>query len=119
MNRLLIFLAVFASAALASDITGSWKATAPGPNGPMERTFIFQVAGDDLTGQTTSSVLGTSAIENGKIDGDSLTFTITVMLQNRETKLIYRGRVAGEVIRLTADTPGGGPKVQWTARRVS
>jgi len=42
----------------AADIAGTWKATAEGPNGAIERTFVFKVDGTKLTGETTSTMLG-------------------------------------------------------------
>jgi hypothetical protein len=119
MKRLLVFAALGAMAALAGDISGSWKATAPGPTGVMERTFIFHVSDGKVTGETTSSVLGTSIIENGKLEGSILTFTITAKGKDGLMKLRYQGRIRGDLIDLTSETVGGGPKVHWTARRGS
>ena len=36
-----VLFALCVFSALAADISGNWKATAEGPNGPMERTFTF------------------------------------------------------------------------------
>ena len=54
MKRLIVLLAVIAAALMAADINGTWKATAEGPNGSMERTFLFKVEGNKVTGETTS-----------------------------------------------------------------
>ena len=77
MKRLLAVFAFSALAALAADITGTWKATADFGNGPMERTFTFKQDGNKVTGETTSSMMGKSAITDGKVEGDTVTFTIT------------------------------------------
>ena len=45
MKRFLILLLAMAAAALAADLDGTWKATAEGPQGSMERTFTFKVEG--------------------------------------------------------------------------
>jgi len=95
MRRLLVSLMVFTLAALAADISGNWKATAEGPNGSMERTFVFKVEGSKVTGETTSSMMGKSTITDGKIDGDNLSFTITANIQGNELKLTYKGKVTG------------------------
>ena len=60
MKRLLAVIALLALPALAADVTGTWKATAEGPNGTMERTFVLKVDGNKLTGETTSSMLNPS-----------------------------------------------------------
>ncbi len=119
MKRLLVLLAVFALAACAADITGTWKATAEGPNGAMERTFVFKVDGNRLTGETTSSFLGKSTIEDGKVEGDSLSFTITVKFQDNEMKVNYKGKVSGDEIKLTAELPGGDQTIEWRGKKVS
>ncbi|MGE5327687.1 MAG: hypothetical protein ACM3NO_11660 [Deltaproteobacteria bacterium] len=119
MKRLVVLLALFVSAALAADVSGTWKATAEGPNGPMERTFVFKVDGEKLTGETTSSMLGTSKIEDGKIEGDNLSFTIKVKFEDNEMTLNYKGKVAGNEIHFTVETPNGGPTLEWQARKVA
>jgi hypothetical protein len=119
MKRLLILLVITALAAFAGDVAGIWKATAEGPNGTMERTFIFQVDGEKLTGETTSSFLGKSTIADGKVDGDNITFTITVKLQDNDTKVTYKGKVSGKQIKLTSEFGGDNARtIEWTGKRV-
>lgn len=119
MKRLLVLLAVFALTALAADITGTWKATAEGPNGTMERTFVFKVEGSKLTGETTSSMLGKSTIMDGKVDGDNLSFTIMVKFQDNEMKLNYKGKVSGDELTLTVEIPESDQSIEWHGKRVS
>jgi hypothetical protein len=120
MKRLLILLAAFALSALAADIAGTWKVTAEGPNGNMERTFVFQVDGNKLTGETTSSMMGKSAITDGKVDGDNLSFTITIKIQDNEMKVNYKGKVTGNEVHFTAEIPGGGGQaLEWRGKKVS
>jgi hypothetical protein len=121
MKRLLILLTIFALAALAADLNGNWKATAEGPNGSMERTFVFKVDGNKLTGETTSSMLGKSTIENGKVDGDNFSFTITADMQGTKWTLNYKGKVTGDEISLTSEVAGGdggGQAYEWKGKRV-
>jgi len=119
MKRVLILMAAFAVAAVAADIAGTWKATA-GPNGSMERTFVFKVDGNKLTGETTSTMLGKSIITDGKVDGDNLSFTITADLQGTELKLNYKGKVSGADLHLTSERAGdgGGQSIEWTGKKV-
>jgi hypothetical protein len=117
MTRLLALLAVSALAVFAG-VAGTWKAIAEGPNGAMERTFVFKVDGNTLTGETTSSMLGKSTITDGKVDGDSLSFNITVKFQDNEMKVSYKGKVAGDDIKLTSEVPDFGQSIEWTGKRV-
>ena len=122
-RRLLILIAAVCATAFAfdiafvSDISGNWKATAEGPNGNMERTFTFKVDGNKVTGETTSSLLGKSAINDGKIEGDTVTFTITAKLQDNEMKLTYKGKITDKEIVFESSADGGGQTIQWHAKR--
>ncbi len=116
MKRLVFLLALFAVAALAADITGNWKATAEGPQGSMERTFTFKQDGTKLTGETTSSFMGKSTIEDGKVEGDSVTFSITGKFGDNEMKINYKGKISGDEIKFTSEA--GGNTFDWTAKKV-
>ena len=116
-----MLLAVCALGCLAADITGTWKGTAEGPNGSLERTFVFQVDGSKVTGETTSTMMGKSTITDGKIDGDNISFSITAKFQDNEMKLNYKGKVSGDEIHLTsqmAGGDGGGMTLEWKAKKV-
>jgi len=122
MKRQLVFATflavVFAAAAAAADISGTWKGTADFQGQAIERTFVFKVDGTKLTGETTSELLGKSTIEDGKIDGDNISFMITANFQGNELKMNYKGKVVGNTIKLTvelgADT---GQTIEWTLKK--
>src|SRR5262245_36312215 len=113
MNRLLLALAISAVAAFAADITGNWKATAEGPNGSMERTFTFKQDGTKLTGETTSSMLGKSTIKDGKVEGETVAFSITADFQGQSMTINYKGKINGNEIKLTSEAAGN--TFEWTA----
>ena len=118
MKWLVILMAVFALTASAADVTGTWKGTAETPNGTIERTFVFKVDGDKLTGETTSQMMGKSTITDGKVDGDNLSFSIKVNFQGNDMVLSYKGKVTGDTMKLTSEFPGG-PTIEWNAKRTS
>ena len=120
MRRLLVTIVFCSIAAFAADISGNWKATADGPNGAMERTFTFKVEGAKVTGETTSTFVGKSVITDGKIDGDTITFTITANMQGNEMKLSYKGKINGKEMTLTSEMAGGaggGQPIEWKAKK--
>jgi osmotically-inducible protein OsmY len=119
MKWLLFLMALWAATASAADISGTWKGTAETPNGTVERTFVFKVDGSKLTGETESNMFGKSTIEDGKIDGDNISFTITVKVQGNEGKVNYKGTVDGDQIKFKAEIPAYGQTVEYTAKRVS
>ena len=100
MKWLPILFALFAFSALAADISGNWKATAEGPNGALERTFTFKQEGTKVTGETVSSFTGKSTINDGKVEGDTVTFTIDAKIGDQDVKLNYKGKIAGSEIRM-------------------
>lgn len=119
MKLLLTLLALFAVAASAADISGNWTGTAEGPQGAIQRTFTFKQDGGKLTGETNSQFTGKSAIEDGKVEGDSISFTITAKFQDNEMKLSYKGKITGDTIKLTSEFGGGGQSIEWTLKKAS
>jgi hypothetical protein len=118
MKWLLVLMVTLAASAMAADVSGNWKATAEGPNGPLERTFVFKVDGNKLTGETTSQLLGKSTINDGKVDGDTLSFTIAAKFQDNEVKLTYKGKVSTNGNEITLTSEGIGATLEWRAKRV-
>jgi hypothetical protein len=118
MKRLLLLLAALAVAALAADVSGTWKGSAETQMGKVERTFVFKVDGNKLTGETTSSMSGTSAISDGKVDGDKIEFNVTVSIQDNEMKLHYTGVVKGDQIQMHVESAEGGITLDYTVSRV-
>jgi len=118
MKRILVLTALFALLASAADISGNWKGTADLQGQAIERTFVFKVDGSKLTGETTSQLLGKSTIEDGRIDGDNISFTITADFQGNTLKMTYKGKVSGDTIKLTADLGAEiGQSIEWTLKR--
>ena len=119
MKWLMGLIALFCLTASAADVSGTWKGTAETPNGTIERTFVFKVDGNKLTGETTSNTLGKSVIEDGKVDGDEISFTITVNMGGNEAKVSYKGKVSGDTINFKIEVQGFAQTLEMTAKRVS
>src|SRR5450631_2547108 len=116
MKKILALFALFAGTALAADISGNWKGSAETPNGTVERTFVFKVDGHKLTGETTSNRFGKSTIEDGKVDGDDVSFTLTVNVQGTDAKVNYKGKVEGDTIKFTVELQSLGQTLEMTAK---
>ena len=116
--KVFLLLALSALTALAADINGTWKGSAETPNGAIERTFVFKTEGSTLTGETTSQMMGKSVLKNGKVDGDTLTFSIDVKFQDNEMTLNYKGKVSGDTIKLKVEGPND-LNIEYTAKKVS
>jgi hypothetical protein len=65
-------------------------------------------------------MMGKSTIENGKVEGNKLSFTINVKFQDNDMKLNYKGEVKGEEMILKVEFAGGdGPNVEYKAKKIS
>lgn len=117
MRLLLILLAVFALTASAADISGTWTGSAEAPQGTLQRSFTFHQDGSKLTGETTSEFTGKSVINDGKVEGDAISFSITANIQGNEIKLSYKGKIAGDTIKLTSNF--GDQAIEWTLKKSS
>jgi hypothetical protein len=121
MKSILLAIVALTATAMAADVSGEWKATAEGPNGqPMTRTFTFKVDGTKLTGETVSSIVGKSTIDDGKVEGDVLTFSIHIQFQGNEMTSKYRGTVVSkDKIIFKIEGLQGGEDFEWVANRTS
>jgi len=115
MKWLVILLAVFAITASAADISGNWTGTAEGPQGAIQRTFTFRQEGTNLTGETNSQFTGKSVIKDGKVEGDAISFSITADIQGNQVTLNYKGKIAGDTIKLTSNF--GDQTIEWTLKK--
>ena len=73
---ILLFLAGSLTVFAQTNIDGNWKGTRETPNGSFELNYTFKVEGTTLTG-TLKSQFGETKLENGKIDGNKISYSIT------------------------------------------
>lgn len=101
----------------AADATGKWVAEMPGRGGnTMKTTFNFKVDGSTLTG-TVSGRNGDTPIENGKVDGNTITFEVTRNFNGNSFTIKYSGKVGeDDKLALSWATPNGGTR-EATATR--
>jgi hypothetical protein len=119
MKLSIAFLLFLAASALAADITGTWKGSAQTQNGTIERTFIFRQEGDKLTGETVSERFGKSTIDNGRVEGDTVTFTVNLKVQDNDMKLNYKGKVEGNQMKLHVTSEGADFSFEYVAKKIS
>ena len=118
MKWLLFLMAVFTLTASAADISGNWKGSAETPNGTVERSFVFKQDGSKLTGETSSDRFGTSKIEDGKVEGDDVSFQLTINVSGAEGKVIYKGKVEGDTIKFKVEIQAVNQTIDFVAKRV-
>jgi hypothetical protein len=102
-RQILVFvglLLMVVSSAFGADITGKWTASFETGIGVQNYTYEFKVEGDKLTGRAESQH-GKATITDGKVSGDTVTFTENLDFQGMEIKIDYTGKIAGDEIKFT------------------
>ena len=113
-----VLIALLATAALAADVSGKWKAEIKTPDGQtFETNFDFQVSGGTLTG-TVSSRMGETKISEGKVNGDEVSFVVVRKREDSEFKMNYKGKVSGDEMKLIVTMAQMDRTFEMTATRV-
>lgn len=116
---LCVLLLTAAMTLLAADVSGKWVAQAPGRDGQTrEVTFNLKADGDKLTG-TVSSPMGDREISDGKVNGDEVSFSVAMEFNGQAVKVLYKGKVAGDEMKLTRQREGSERTQEFTAKRAS
>jgi hypothetical protein len=118
---LILLLAASLAAAPTTDISGKWGGrTFMAPSGsetPLPITLTFKVEGDKLTG-ALSSPRGNYEIIEGKIGGDSVTFSALVGAGNNRLKMLFDGRITADGIDFISKFAGGDRSDHFIAKRL-
>ena len=88
--------------AFAADISGKWVTAIQTGIGVMNYTFEFKVEGEKLTGRALMSMEGgssESALTEGSVKGDQISFVETLKVQGQELRSEYKGKISGDEIR--------------------
>jgi hypothetical protein len=96
---------------LAADVTGKWVMQMPSrQGGTSETTFEFKAEGTALTGTMASAPGEPTAISEGKVDGDNISFVVVRKRNDMEIKTVWKGKVSGDEIKFTREfqMPAGG-----------
>jgi hypothetical protein len=104
----------------AADVAGKWVAHVPGAQGDSEITLAFKVEGEKLTGTLNNSQApGDVEINEGKISGDEISFSLMRNIGGTEMKVVWKGKISGDEIKFTRTTEGGpgGPPTEIIAKR--
>lgn len=97
-----ILAAVMATASFAADVTGTWTASFDTQIGVQKYTYIFTVAGNKLTGKAKSELAMTETdIVEGTVNGDDITFVENLNFQDMPLRIVYKGKLSGDQIKLT------------------
>jgi opacity protein-like surface antigen len=106
-----LVLAALATASFAADVTGKWEM------GGI--TFDFKAEGEKLTG-TASNGRSDLPVSDGTVKGDEIAFyLVRTFGGGNEIRIAYKGKVAGDVIKMSAWSVDNVAQVQESeAKRV-
>jgi len=123
--RILLFTVLCVAAlvvtftAMAADVSGTWTGEQQGRNGAMTVTLNLKAEGNALNG-TISGRGGETAISDGKVDGDNVSFTVTREFNGNTMKMKYSGAVSGSELKLKMEVEGSDrPARDLTLKRSS
>ncbi len=105
-----IVLLALCSIAWAADVNGKWITNVAGTQGQQdyEITLTFKAEGTILTGTLNNSMMpGDIAVNDGKIEGDNISFSIIRNIGQGDMKVIWKGIASGDEIRFTRTVEGG------------
>ncbi len=101
------------------DLNGTWKSSSTNQNGQVrESIFKLKVEGEKVTG-TVSGRNNDTAIEEGKLKGDEVSFQVTREFNGNKMVVKYTGKVSGDTITGKAESQrDGSPQTRdWVAKR--
>jgi hypothetical protein len=95
---LIVGVLLLTSFAFSADVDGKWTGSITGMD--MTIGFTFKADGKTLTGFHIVNGQET-AIKDGKIDGNNISFSVTLDLGGQEAKIEHKGVVSADQIKLT------------------
>lgn len=101
------------------DLTGTWKSSSTNQNGQARETiFKLKAEGEKVSG-TVSGRNNETAIEEGKIKGDEVSFQVTREFNGNKMVIKYTGKVSGDTItgKSEAQRDGQPTSRDWVAKR--
>lgn len=106
VSVIVVALLLLATPAFAADVDGKWTGTVSTPMGDLPVQYEFKADGATLTGTTLGFDGGAVPIKNGKVEGDTISFTVTFDFGGMALDLSYTGVVSAGEIRMTGDFMG-------------
>jgi len=118
MMKIACSLVLLLAVAMAADVSGKWTGDMPGRGGDTTpTTFTFKADGEKLTGSMTGPQ-GDVPLAEGKVAGNQISFSTTLDFGGNSVKILYKGTVSGDQIKMTREREGGGGQArEFTIKR--
>lgn len=98
------------------NVAGEWEITMQMRQGPAQSKITFEQDGMKLTG-TLEGRMGPTAIEDGSVKGNTVTFTVRVERADRVVVSTYTATVEGDSMSGSV-TREGGMVTPFTAKKL-
>lgn len=110
--------AIGAQAAVAAEVTGTWKWSVERNGQTMETTLKLKQEGAKLTG-TISGRQNETPIEDGKVEGDEVSFKVVREFNGNKFTQKYKGKVSGDTIKgkVEMERDGQTNSRDWEAKK--
>src|SRR4051794_18912750 len=95
--RLILALALVHLPAIATDMTGNWKAQFDSQIGLQKYTYTLKQEGNTLTGTAKCEIGGEkheSKLQQGKVEGDAVSFVELLNFRGNDLEIRYNGAVS-------------------------
>ena len=99
------------------NVTGNWKGAFDFQGTSVPLTFHLTASGGAVTGTVEGLPTTPAEIHDGKVDGDTVTFSVTTDYQGNPVKLVYKGKVSADGIKFTFGTEDGSWGTDLTAAK--
>jgi enterochelin esterase-like enzyme len=93
-------------AALAADVTGSWKSEFDSQIGLQKYTYTLKQDGTNLTGKANSEISDQkreAELKEGRVDGDKISFVEMLNFQGNDIRITYSGTIVSNEMKLTRE----------------
>ena len=103
------------------DVTGSWMAEFDTQVGLQKYSFTLKQDGAAVSGKASVDTKGEkreATFNEGKIEGDKLTFVELLPIQGKDVRVTFTGKVSADEIKLTRQVGDFGSS-EATAKRVA
>jgi hypothetical protein len=126
MTKKLFFVAAIlcalSLALVAADVSGKWTWEQAGRGGgnPTTSTLTLKADGSTLTGTLDGGRGGPIEITDGKVDGNSISFSVKRSFNGNDMVTPYKGTLDGDTLNLEftqAGRGGGEPTVRKIAAK--
>jgi hypothetical protein len=100
IRALVLGIVLIATSAYAADVDGRWSGSLSTPGGDFPIAFVFKADGAKLTGTMIGMDGAELPIVDGKIDGDNISYRVTIDFGGMPLELVYKGVVSASDIKL-------------------